>query len=251
MIVSKMLTFAEFSAKSHVQRACTTPFHPESVLSFFFDANYFDCEHTEPMRTGAPLKALTNLWYFQSDEYDSLCQPFGDVVKSIGNGDMVNDALWNGSVDGKMSQLILCDQLARNCFRGTDEAFAHGEMAETITLELLDEYNNKDEASRKIPGEFYLPYVSFMLVSLMHSEDIKHHEMALDLVESMRDGCNDEELFGVFDLQKNSALEHKAVLDKFGRYPHRNAKLGRENTPEEQAWLDDKDSLPGWAKSQG
>lgn len=64
-----------------------------------------------------------------------------------------------------------------------------------------------------------------------------------------------EEVKSRFDEQQAKYLasnveEHAAVVERFGRYPHRNAALGRESTPEEQAWLDDVDNLPGWAKSQ-
>lgn len=246
-----MLTCTEFATKPFIQRACATPFHPESVLSFFFGANYLDNEHVEPMREGVPLKTLMGLWYQQSDDYDRLCCSFSGVVKAVGKGDFRDDNLWSGSIDGKMSQVILCDQLARNCFRGTDEAFAHGDMAEELTLSLVSEYKAKDEASRTVPGEFYPPYMAFLLTCLMHSEEVKHHELALEIVDDVKVTWDDKELHSVFDQQGGFVLDHKAVLDQFGRYPHRNSKLGRSNTPEEQAWLDDKDNLPGWAKSQG
>jgi hypothetical protein len=54
-----------------------------------------------------------------------------------------------------------------------------------------------------------------------------------------------------FGTQRQMLLEHTQVLEQFGRYPHRNTKLGRPSTVDEQRWLDDTDQLPDWAKSQG
>lgn len=251
-----MLTFAEFSSKPFIQRACSTPINkPAAVLSFFFGANFLDNEHGPEMQAGTPLKTMLGLWYQQNHDYDALCRnSFSDVVRKSGSGKLAKQPQWNSEVDGVMSQILLCDQLSRNCFRRTDEAFRYDAVAEELTLKLVKEYRSPQSA-RELPGEFYPPYLCFMILPLMHSEELRNHELGLEMIESCqqvyREERNDEDLAAIFGQQKGMLLDHKTVLDRFGRYPHRNGKLGRANTPDEEAWLEDVDNLPGWAKSQG
>jgi uncharacterized protein (DUF924 family) len=82
----------------------------------------------------------------------------------------------------------------------------------------------------------------------MHSESPPDHEAAMNLIAYAN--SNTPELKNVWDSLEKFELGHKEVVDKFGRYPHRNKAHGRQSTPEEQAWLADVDNLPGWAKTQ-
>jgi uncharacterized protein (DUF924 family) len=251
-----MITFAEFAAKPFVQRACANPYAPASVLTFFFGTNFLDGQEVEEMKAGVPLKTMTSIWYGKQDaEYDAMCRKaFTEMVRAAGSGKFAQNPAWNETVDGVMSQIILCDQLARNCFRGTEEAFAYDSKSLSLTLQLASSMNAAPE-DRQQRGEIYPPYVSFMLLPLIHSENIQHHEMCLKLIEDVqnqfRSEGNAEELIAFFDFQKKFTRDHTTVLDRFGRYPHRNQKLRRVNTPEEKAWLEDVENLPGWAKSQG
>ena len=252
-----MISLAEFTAKSFVQRACSVhPATPASVLSFFFGCNFLDGQHEEDMRKGEILKTMTDIWYRQSDEYDALCHKhFAETVRAAGTGTLLTLPEWNDSVDGLMSQMILCDQLARNCFRGTQEAFAYDSTSLRLALQLVNALKGAPE-DRLIPGELYPPFVFFIMLPLMHSEDIENHETCLKVIDDFQaqlrtKETGEEQLVAVFDDQRSFALNHKIVLDRFGRYPHRNKKLGRETTQEERMWLEDIDNLPGWAKSQG
>lgn len=251
-----MLAFSEFATKPFIRRAATTPIEkPAAVLSFFFGVNFLDNEHEADMRAGTPLNTMGSLWYQQSDDYDSLCRnSFTEAVRRAGTGKLSKIAGWNDSVDGIMSQILLCDQLSRNCFRGKDEAFQYDKMGEELTLRMVDEYNTSLDDNRKLVGEFYPPYLAFMVVPLMHTEKLENHEMGLQLIDKCQrtyKGDGNIDLVSIFEQQKGFLLEHKAVVEKFGRYPHRNAKLGRISTREEKAWLQDIERLPGWAKSQG
>jgi uncharacterized protein (DUF924 family) len=255
-LLSIMLTFAEFSCKPFIRRACTSPIdHPAAVLTFFFGANFLDNEQSPDMQAGKPLKTMPGIWYRQNDDYDALCRnSFSDAVRKSGNGELAKQPEWNSAVDGVISQILLCDQLSRNCFRGTEEAFRYDAVAEELTLKLLKEYQSP-KSDRMLPGEYYPPYVYFMILPLMHSEKLENHELGLELIESCQqvygEERNDEDLAKLFGRQKGHLLEHKMVLDRFGRYPHRNSKLGRTSTLKEEAWLEDVNNLPGWAKSQG
>jgi uncharacterized protein (DUF924 family) len=244
-----LLTVTELASKSFVQRACSNPMLPESVLSFFYGVNYFDNKHQEIMREGTPLGTMMSLWYQQNDEYDKLCQSFVPAIRAAGKGDLVSGE-WTGSIDGLMSQVILCDQLSRNSFRGTEEAFQYDSVAERLTLQLIEEYKKKPY-DRSLPGEFYPPYINFLVLPLMHSEAVANHELGVEVLDTSLQELEGSSASKQLEGTKHFLLDHKKVLDRFGRYPYRNGKLGRETTPEEQAWLDDKDNLPGWAKSQG
>eukprot|EP00934_Nitzschia_sp_Nitz4_P006579 Nitzschia sp. Nitz4//scaffold126_size65214//7803//8597//NITZ4_006146-RA/size65214-processed-gene-0.85-mRNA-1//-1//CDS//3329534659//6569//frame0 len=243
-----MLSVSEFAAKSYVQRACASPMHPQSVLTFFFGANFMDNEHVSDMKEGKSLKTMQSIWFSQSDEYDDLCKSFSEAVRAAGKKELLQRKEWNDTVDGIVGQMLLCDQLSRNCFRGTDEAYQYDSVGQELSLKLIEELQ-KDDTERSVPGEFYPPFIAFALLPMIHSEVIRNHELSLEVLEKVT-GQVDPEVKGFFEYQKFSLLEHKDILDRFGRYPHRNAKLGRTNTPEEQAWLDDKEHLPGWAKSQ-
>lgn len=88
--------------------------------------------------------------------------------------------------------------------------------------------------------------IQFFVMPLMHSESLEDHDMiAGKIMEAAKTLPEDHMLNGTLKFE----LDHRAVLEKFGRYPHRNRALGRETTAEEAEWLASKD-CPGWAKSQ-
>lgn len=221
---------------------------------------------------------MQGIWYGADKDYDELCRSFGPVIKTVTStprnlppGGTTTDADWDGTVDGLMSQIILCDQISRNCFRGTPDAFLYDSVSEQGVKRLIGNFfdldnegciignknqnDDNDVTGGTIPGELYPPYVSFLVTPLMHTEDSCNLQLAskiLDLSqERFQDSSIDPDAANGFEFQKGFLNDHRAVLDRFGRYPHRNAKLGRVTTPEEQAWLDDVENLPGWAKSQG
>lgn len=189
---------------------------------------------------------MQKFWFGGCEEYDALCQPFSDTIREAGN-DQLCDQWWHTTIDGKVSQLILCDQLSRNCFRGNDEAFAYDDCSLNIAKSLAEcsilEKNKSD-----LTGEFYPPYATFVITAMMHSESGKDHETCLEVLQWASERA--PQLDQWWENQREFELDHKKVIDKFGRYPYRNKKKGRESTKEELAWLANADELPLWAKSQ-
>lgn len=124
---------------------------------------------------------------------------------------------WRKTPEGRLAEIIVLDQFPRNMFRDTAKAFASDELAlhlaeETVRL-------GEDQKLSMIERSFlYMPY--------MHSENQVMHEKAL-------------KLFDQPGLENNLKFEklHKAIIDRFGRYPHRNKLLGRTSTPEEIEFL--------------
>lgn len=185
-------------------------------------------------------------WFAGGESYDKLCLPFCPVIRDAGTQQLPRD-FWNTCVDGKVSLLILCDQLSRNCFRGCDEAFAYDDVAVKIAQSLA-KCNILQEEESSLEGEFYPPYASFVVMALMHSECLEDHETCLKVLEWARK--QSPQLEAWWSNQRHYELEHKKVIDEFGRYPYRNKKKGRKSTQQELEWLAKEDELPVWAKSQ-
>ena len=126
-------------------------------------------------------------------------------------------AAWEQNAEGTLALLILLDQFPRNMFRGDRRAFATDELALSVASRgILNGFDSTFEDMRTF---FYLPF--------MHSEDLGDQEKAIAFYRA----CNNED--GV-----KWAELHADIIRRFGRFPHRNAVLGRATTPEEQAFLD-------------
>lgn len=130
------------------------------------------------------------------------------------------------SVDGCFALLILFDQLPRNMFRGTARAFATDAKAREVAAHAIAQGYDGEVAS-VYRTFFYLPYE--------HSENLADQERGLELMRA----TNNERSIG-------AALEHVEVIKRFGRFPHRNAALGRTSTPDEIEYLKDGKS---WGQS--
>lgn len=145
---------------------------------------------------------------------------------------------WMNSSDGIMALILLFDQFPRHIYRGSAKSFYFDNYAFILAKHLLENYPN-------IP----ISYKMFSNVALMHSEDINTvSNVVLELLKI----ANSEELSkewktGLIKTSK-SCQQHVDVLKRFGRYPHRNKLLGRENTLEETDFLSSKNK-PKWMKS--
>jgi len=194
------------------------------VLRFWFGDEYFD----DPSKLEQPtyFQGRAKMWYMGGADIDTkIREQFADTVRAAGAGKLSDEA-WN-SKEGMLAKIILMDQMSRNAFRGTPEAFAYDEAARELTKSFVATYG-----SLSIPK----PALNFLLSPLLHSEDIA--DLDLMIAEFAKAGTTNA-----------FATDHREVLAKFGRYPHRNRHLGRETTAEEAAWLASPE-CPGWAKSQ-
>jgi len=125
---------------------------------------------------------------------------------------------WARERQGALALLLLLDQFPRNAFRGTQRMFeSDGKAREIARLALQAGYDAKAEPDLR--NFYYLPF--------MHSEDLADQDLGVELARAV----GDEAL--------RWAIIHRDIIEKFGRFPHRNAVLGRTTTPEEQRFLDD------------
>ena len=124
---------------------------------------------------------------------------------------------WRDSPGGRLAEIVVLDQFSRNVYRDTPRAFAQDAMALVLAQELVASGQDRS-LSLAQRGFAYTPY--------MHSESALIHAQALALFE--QPGLEETLRF---------ELHHKAIIDRFGRYPHRNAVLGRTSSAEELAFL--------------
>ena len=125
---------------------------------------------------------------------------------------------WLDDAEGSLALLILLDQIPRNIFRGSGHAFATDPLAVHVATRAIDA--GFDAQVDPLLRMFcYLPFE--------HSEALRDQDRAIELFTAL----GDANLLGY-------ANAHRDVIVQFGRFPHRNAALGRENTPAEQAWLE-------------
>ena len=125
---------------------------------------------------------------------------------------------WESNAEGALALLLLLDQFPRNMFRGDARAYATDPLARAIAAgALLRGFDAQVPAALRT--FFYLPF--------MHSEDMADQEKALAFYRARNDADG-----------LKWAQEHADIIRRFGRFPHRNAVLGRATTPEEQAFLD-------------
>jgi uncharacterized protein (DUF924 family) len=253
-----------FVVQPVVQRALQSPHLVRSVLNFFYGVDTGTEDGREALRRGVDIDAaMRDLWYAGGPDYDDLCRTaFTATVRAVGRRELVplvDEQEWSQSIDGKMAQLLLVDQLARNIFRGTEEAFSYEDVALDLARELADINSGRSNEKEgqipmiqqdcpTVPGELYPPYLSFIAVALMHSEQLPDQVTCTNLLLNAQ---QKHPVMGqMWTEQIMFANSHRQVVEQFGRYPHRNTAKGRISTPAETAWLADTDHLPGWAKSQ-
>lgn len=169
----------------------------QEILSFWF-------EEIDPSQ-----------WWKKDDAFDQLIRArFSDIHAQAMRCELYD---WRADARGRLAEIIVLDQFSRNMFRGSPLSFASDPLALVLAQEAVSV--KADLALSPTERSFvYLPF--------MHSESLKIHALAIDLYQ--RNG-----------IQSNLDFEirHKQIIERFGRYPHRNGILGRSSTEEELEFL--------------
>ena len=205
---------------------------PSDVIVFWFGQEWYEDGMDAKEYADRGIKR----WFFGGPALDAECQKFVPLIRSAGDGSLRGEA-WD-DVPGLIARLVLLDQLSRNAFRGTSEAFAYDNAAQQVAVRLLDRF-------AKRPADLPWPVAVFLTTSLLHAEDVALHDRASAF---LREHSGESHAPVLADKLLPQLESHTAVLKRFGRYPHRNQALGRETTDAERAWL--ASDVPGWARSQ-
>ncbi|MCL2912692.1 DUF924 domain-containing protein [Shewanella corallii] len=170
---------------------------PESVLTFWFE------------------EIEQKSWWVKDPAFDQLvAERFGCIIEPAKKGELYH---WRSTPKGRLAEIIVLDQFSRNVYRDSPMAFEADTMALALAQEAVS-HHAEEELSQAQIQFLYMPY--------MHSESRVIHEVAVTLFS--RDAVKDNLPF---------ELRHKEIIDRFGRYPHRNKILGRKSTPEEVEFL--------------
>lgn len=172
--------------------------HADDILTFWF-------HELEPAQ-----------WWTKDPELDhAMLHRFGPVHGAAARCEL---AAWRGSPEGRLAEVIVLDQFSRNLYRGLPQAFAQDALALALA-QVAVAAGDDAPLSPEQRSFLYMPY--------MHSESPLIHQEAV-------------RLFTANGISSNLDFEmlHKDIIDRFGRYPHRNAILGRASTSGEIAFLE-------------
>ncbi|MBI3525459.1 MAG: DUF924 domain-containing protein [Betaproteobacteria bacterium] len=155
-------------------------------------------------------------WWIKDDSFDRrILERFGAVHAQAVQCELY---AWRSTPLGRLAEIIVLDQFSRNLYRNTAQAFAADPLALALAQEAVAAQAAKalESAMRAF---LYMPY--------MHSESRVMHQIAVKLFSEVG-----------LDANLQSEYRHKAIIDRYGRYPHRNKVLGRVSSPEEIEFLE-------------
>ena len=145
---------------------------------------------------------------------DAIRTRFGETLEAAARCELF---AWRAMPEGRLAEVLVLDQFSRNVYRDTARAFAQDALALALAQELVA--SGQDRSLPLVQRSFaYMPY--------MHSESALVHQQAVTLFS--QPGMEDSLRF---------ELRHQEIIHRFGRYPHRNALLGRASSAEELAFL--------------
>jgi len=153
-------------------------------------------------------------WFVKDETFDGRCRAFEAEHHAAARGELAN---WELDAEGALALTLLLDQFPRNIWRRSPHAFATDLLAQGVADRAIQKrFDAATDSALRI--FFYMPFE--------HAEDLALQELAVRLVEPMRDAA----------FTKYAVL-HRDVIARFGRFPHRNLVLGRKSTPDELQFL--------------
>lgn len=190
----------------------------DEVLSYWFgDEISYD-------QAPSIVDRIQNIWFAGSDDVDNeIRNRFADDIAGVTEETL---SQLSSSRD-KLAVIILLDQFPRNIFRESSEAFATDHMALRLAKELI--LSNEDMELEPI-------HRVFVYLALEHAENLEDQSLSVKKYEELLGGV-DEGLKSIYEGFLKFAIRHKVIIDRFGRFPHRNELLGRESTKEEIEFL--------------
>jgi uncharacterized protein (DUF924 family) len=172
-------------------------------------------------------------WYQGGPELDvEIAARFRDVIERALTGGL-ND--WNETKRGRLALVIVLDQFARNVHRGTPRAYAGDARALSLALEMLERGDLEGLSSEER---------LFVMMPLVHAEYVAMQERAVELAENVVVDEPNAELKAAWAVGAARTRHYRDIIRRFGRFPHRNAILGRPSTAAELAFLEEEAKAP-------
>lgn len=155
-------------------------------------------------------------WWRKNPEFDSQIKDrFGELHRRAASGEL--DA-WRNEAHTCLALVIVLDQFSRNLFRGSARTFAQDEYALELAKYAVEKGYNRNEP-KELYEFFHLPY--------MHHENLEDQDTCVELIRVQGD-----------EGSIKAAIQHRDIIARFGRFPHRNGILDRKTSPHEQEFLD-------------
>jgi uncharacterized protein (DUF924 family) len=181
--------------------------------------------------TAPQVQQHTRLWFGEpsapelTPQTDELIRErYGELTLAAEQGRLT---AWESSPRRRLALILLFDQFSRNIYRGSARAYAQDLDALSLTV-----------SGMQIGADATLDPVErlFFYMPLMHAESLDVQEESVAAFRRLREEAP-ADLHRIFQASLDSAVEHRDIIARFGRFPHRNRVLGRESTPEEIEWL--------------
>lgn len=154
-------------------------------------------------------------WFAKSDAIDVRIRDRFAATYEAAHRRELDD--WAATPEGALALIVVLDQFPRNLFRGAGRAFESNDIALEHARAALDAgFDGQVDPTRR--QFFYLPF--------MHSEDLPDQTRSVELYEALGNPSS-----------LDYAIQHRDIVERFGRFPHRNAALDRPNTPDEEEFL--------------
>ena len=188
----------------------------DAILAFWFE---------EKELSAPQIDRRMDVWFGEDDVFDHECKKeFAQDVELASQGALDH---WAHQARGRLALILLLDQFRRNIFRNTAEAFAKDSVALKLCVE--GAMAKKDKGLSPIERAFfYMP--------LQHAESKKVQAKSVELFNRLAEAVSPT-YRETFETMAQFAELHRDIIDQFGRFPHRNKLLNRQNTPEEAAYL--------------
>lgn len=179
----------------------------------------------------APTPEIVRRWFVKDPALDDeIRRRFGALHAAAAAGELAH---WRGTARGELALVVVLDQFSRNLFRDDPRAFASDASALAIAQALRT-------SGRVRELGFYQQM--FTLLPYEHAEDRALQRACIagftELAAQARASGASADVIAMMDTALDYAHQHAAIIERFGRYPHRNAALGRASTPEEAAFLE-------------
>lgn len=188
---------------------------PEDVIQFWLG---------EPGQS--PLAKAPSWWKKDADFDREITERFGPTLERASQGQL---SAWRESLRGRLGLVILLDQLSRNVFRGTPRSFALDPLACAVAEQSFAAGDDKTLGGVE---------VGFLLMPFMHAEDLTLQQRCIDGFLRLRDAAADEAVRAHLANCAAFGEKHRVIIERFGRFPHRNAILGRSSTEAELQFLE-------------